>query len=43
MNENEVSKIIIDAAIEAHRNLGGPGLLESIYEEPLLGKLSKKD
>jgi hypothetical protein len=33
MNENELSRIIYEAAIEAHRTLGGPGLLESVYEE----------
>lgn len=39
MNENEVSKIIIGAAIEAHEELGGPGLLEDIYEEALCHEL----
>ena len=34
MNENEISKLIT-AAIEVHRTLGGPGLLESVYEEAL--------
>ena len=33
MTENEISKIIVDAAIEVHRELGGPGLLEDVYEE----------
>ena len=33
MNENEISKIIVDSAIEVHRELGGPGLVEPIYEE----------
>ena len=28
MTENEVSKVVVDAAIEVHRQLGGPGLLE---------------
>jgi GxxExxY protein len=42
MNENEVSKIIVDAAIEAHRNLGGPGLLESVYEEALVWEITQK-
>ena len=32
MTENEIAKIIVDAAIEVHRTLGGPGLLESVYE-----------
>ncbi len=33
MTENEISRVVIDAAIEVHRTLGGPGLLESVYEE----------
>jgi GxxExxY protein len=40
MDENALSKIIADAAIEVHRELGGPGLLESIYEEALAEELS---
>ena len=35
MIENEISKLIIGAAIEVHKELGGPGLLEDIYEEAL--------
>ncbi len=35
MTENEVSGVILDCAIEVHRTLGGPGLLESVYEEAL--------
>ena len=31
MNENEISKVIVSSAIEVHRTLGGPGLLESVY------------
>lgn len=34
MTENELSKIIIGAAIELHKTLG-PGLLESAYEYAL--------
>ena len=34
MDENELSKKIVGAAIEVHRTLG-PGLLESTYEECL--------
>jgi len=34
MHENEISKLIIGACIEVHRELG-PGLLEKIYEEAL--------
>jgi len=33
--ENRVSKVVVDAAIEVHRELGGPGLLERVYEEAL--------
>ena len=39
MGENETSKLIVSAAIEAHRTLGGPGLLESVYEEALVWEL----
>lgn len=35
MTENEISQIILNSAIEVHRTLGGPGLLESVYEEAL--------
>lgn len=38
--ENDISKIIIGAAIEVLRVLGGPGLLESIYESALCHELS---
>lgn len=34
MNENELSKVIITAAMNVHSHLG-PGLLESAYEECL--------
>src|SRR5258707_2982953 len=37
--ENQISKIIMDAAIEVHREIGGPGLLEDIYEEALAEEL----
>jgi hypothetical protein len=39
MNENEISKIIVDAAIEVHRELGGPGLVEEVYEEAMAEEL----
>ena len=37
--EDEVRKYIIGAAIKVHRELGGPGLLENIYEEALCQEL----
>ncbi len=30
--ENLLSEQILDAAIEVHRTLGGPGLLEGLYK-----------
>lgn len=42
MDENEISKIIVDTAIEVHRCLGGPGLLESVYQEAQAWELVKR-
>ena len=42
MTENELSTIVVTAAIEVHRTLGGPGLLESIYEEALVYELEQR-
>lgn len=39
MTENEVSRVVVEAAIEVHRTLGGPGLLESVYVEALAYEL----
>ncbi len=39
MTENEISRVIVDAAVEVHRTLGGPGLLEGVYEEALAYEL----
>ncbi len=39
MIENRISGQITDAAIEVHKVLGGPGLLESIYEDALFQEL----
>ena len=41
--ENILAAKIIDAAIEVHRTLGGPGLLESLYEEALSQELRLRD
>ena len=40
MTENEIGKIIVDAAVKVHMALG-PGLLETVYEIVLAHKLSK--
>ena len=39
MTENEIAKIVVDAAYHIHRRLG-PGLLESVYEVILVNSLS---
>jgi len=41
-NENEISAIIVDSALEVHQVLGGPGLLESVYEEALAWELENR-
>lgn len=38
-HENEISQKVIGASIEVHKTLGGPGLLESVYEEALCFEL----
>lgn len=43
MNENELSRVIVESAIEVHRTLGGPGLLESVYEEAMIWELQQRD
>ena len=37
--ENLLSEQVLDTAIEVHRTLGGPGLLESLYEDTLFHEL----
>jgi len=41
INENEISKIIVNTAYQIHTQLG-PGLLESVYEEILYFELNKQ-
>ena len=41
--ENKLSEQILDAAIEVHRSLGGPGLLESLYEDALFHELKLRN
>lgn len=40
MSENEIAAKIVDCAIEVHRTLGGPGLLEGLYEEALAWEIA---
>jgi GxxExxY protein len=42
MTENEISNIIIGCAIEVHRTLGVPGLLERVYEEALAWEIQQR-
>jgi GxxExxY protein len=42
VDENDIAAIVVDAAIEVHRTLGGPGLLESVYEEALAFELEAR-
>lgn len=41
MSENELSKIVLDAAFRVHTKIG-PGILESIYEKALSRDLQKR-
>lgn len=40
--ENLITQRIIGGAIEVHKTLGGPGLLESVYEEALAYELAQR-
>lgn len=42
MHLNELSGIIVMSAIEVHKTLGGPGLLEGVYEEALCWELQER-
>ena len=39
MTENEISAVLLDAAILVHNAIGGPGVLESYYEAALACEL----
>lgn len=43
ITENLLSEQVLDAAIEVHRTLGGPGLLESLYEDALFYELKLRN
>ena len=40
--ENRIARQIVDAAVEVHKHLGGPGLLENVYEEALAYELASR-
>jgi GxxExxY protein len=41
MNENGIGTIVVDSAVELHRDLG-PGLLETVYEVTLARALERR-
>ena len=41
MTENDIGRIVVDAAVAVHRDLG-PGLLESVYEVILAYELEQR-
>ena len=41
MDENQIGRIVVDAAISVHRELG-PGLLETVYEVVLARELRER-
>ena len=42
MTENDIGRIVVDAAIAVHRELG-PGLLESVYEVIMAYELGRRE
>ena len=42
MITNQITDQIIQAAIDVHKTLGGPGLLEIVYEEALVYELESR-
>jgi GxxExxY protein len=42
MHENEIARIVLESALDVHRTLGGPGLLEGVYEEALAWELGQR-
>ncbi len=41
MNENEISRLVVDLCFKIHKQYG-PGLFESVYEEIFCYEWSKK-
>ena len=42
ISEKQISRHIVECAIEVHRTLGGPGLLEKVYEKALVWELKQR-
>lgn len=42
MDLESVAREVVDSAVEVHRTIGGPGLLESFYEEALCLELQMR-
>lgn len=42
MDEDEISQVVVDSAIEVHRKLG-PGLLESVYQACLTREITLRN
>ena len=42
MHENDIAKIVVDAAFKVHQSLG-PGLFESVYETVLAHEIEKRE
>ena len=42
MDENAISNLVIGAALEVQKELGGPGLLEDVYEEAVFRELTAR-
>lgn len=42
MDEESVGRVVVDSALTVHKELGGPGLLESVYEEALAYELESR-
>ena len=43
MEENEISREILDAAITVHKTLGGPGIHESVYRDSPVQELKLRN
>jgi GxxExxY protein len=42
VEKNRIRKAVIEAAIEVHRELGGPGLLERVFKNALMFELKER-